>query len=313
MQAPVTDFITIENNPPPPGAEISFMDAPDGARLRTAFFPVDNPRGTVTLAPGWSEFIEKYFEVVGDLHARSLNVAIMDWRGQGLSDWPGRWKGYVDQITGDLSAFQETQVVERFKGPYLLLTHSMGGLPGLKLLGPGYDGFARAVLCAPLTRLFPSMLNSLAGITAAALCRIGFSDMAVSRQEDDSRLFDDNMFTTCPVRHARFRALQDAEPRAMRMAPTYGWVDSVIRASREIHAPGHFDAMTTPTLIVSAGDERRIDGEDHADIATRSPLIEQVEIDGALHEVMMERDDLRANFWDAVDPFMAPALGAVST
>ena len=43
-------------------------------------------KGTVCIFPGRTEFIEKYFEVVRDLRARGFAVAVLDWRGQGLSD-----------------------------------------------------------------------------------------------------------------------------------------------------------------------------------------------------------------------------------
>ena len=51
-------------------------------------------RGTVVVLGGRAEFIEKYFEVIGELLARDFAVAALDWRGQGGSArrlWPGAW------------------------------------------------------------------------------------------------------------------------------------------------------------------------------------------------------------------------------
>ncbi len=68
-------------------APISSACAPsDGAQLRAAFWrPEGVPRGTVALVQGRAEFIEKYYEVVGELLERGFVVASFDWRGQGLS------------------------------------------------------------------------------------------------------------------------------------------------------------------------------------------------------------------------------------
>ena len=50
------------------------------------FEPPAGRKGTLCVFPGRAEFIEKYFEVVRDARARGFAVAILDWRGQGLSE-----------------------------------------------------------------------------------------------------------------------------------------------------------------------------------------------------------------------------------
>ena len=42
-------------------------------------------KGTIILQSGRTEFIEKYYEVVSEFIERGYAVAMMDWRGQGLS------------------------------------------------------------------------------------------------------------------------------------------------------------------------------------------------------------------------------------
>jgi lysophospholipase len=300
----MTRFISIDANPIPAGAEASEFIADDGARLRTAFFPTAGATKTIIVAPGWAEFIEKYFEVADELRERDFNVAIMDWRGQGLSDTPSAWGGYFDRIADDLRAFREGPAETRFPGPCYLLTHSMGGLPALMLLGKGYDRFERAVLCAPLTRLFPPATNVVLGAAASAASALGAGNAPVARKNDNARVFEGNMFTTDPARHGRFRDLQDAEPAAALTAPTFGWVKEAMRASKMIHEKGFFDSLKVPIRIISAGAERRVDGADHANIAGRNTLIDHIVVEGALHEIMMERDELRDAFWDNVDAFL---------
>ena len=304
----MTRFIEIDNFPVPPHAEAGEFSASDGAKLRTAFFPAENPRGTVIVAPGWSEFIEKYFEVVEDLRERRLNVAMMDWRGQGLSDDPDGWDGYFHRLSQDLLEFRDGPVAARFGGPCLLITHSMGGLPALLLMARGDEGFARAVLTAPMTRLFSPTANAVLRAAAVAVSSLGGANKRIYRGEDDSRAFDQNMLTSDPNRHRRFRELQDAEPAAARPAPTYGWVRDAMKMSKAIHQKGFFDHLKTPILIVSAGAERRVDGADHKNIADMSARITHASVDEALHEIMMEADEYRTDFWAKVDKFFAPAL-----
>ncbi len=301
-------FIEIDENPVPRDASVVTFQAPDGARLRAGLFPAPGARGTVIVAPGWAEFTEKYFEVVDALRDRGLNVAIMDWRGQGLSTRPDKWAGYFETLASDLKAFRDGPVAARFGGPYLLLTHSMGGLPALLLLASGDEGFSRAVLTAPMTRLFNGAGNAVYGAVAATACMAGGENAKVFRRLDDSKAFEGNVLTKDPSRHERFRLLQEAEPDIALFAPTYGWVREAVRTSKRIHEAGFFDRLKTPVKVISAGDEQVIDGADHAAIAAMSEHIDHVTVDGAFHEIMMERDEYRKPFWNHVDAFFAPAL-----
>lgn len=300
-------FIEIAENPVPANATVGEFKSFDGATLRYAFFAKESARGTIILEPGWSEFIEKYFETIDDLRARGWAVAMMDWRGQGLSDrdrdTSRDWNGYFGRLREDLRLFTDTIVATHLPAPFHLMTHSMGGLPGLMLLADGSEQFASAVLCAPMTRVFKPVpsLAYRAGVSLA--CLAGMANTTVGSGSEDARQFEGNMFTTDPRRHERFRLLQLAEPRACVASPTYGWVRESFRDSDRLHKMNALANIKAPTMIVSAGAERRIDGTDHPLIAERSSFISNKVIDGALHEIMMERDALRDQFLNAVETF----------
>ena len=62
-------------DPIPDGATSEWLTAKDGTRLRVArWVPASPLRGTVLLLNGRKEFIEKYFEAIGDLLARDFAV-----------------------------------------------------------------------------------------------------------------------------------------------------------------------------------------------------------------------------------------------
>ena len=186
----------------------------------------------------------------------------------------------------------------------------MGGMPALLLLATGYEGFERAVLCAPMTRLFREPMNTLTGFGANAACLFGLDGVEVARGEDDSESFDGNMFTTDPQRHERFRQLKIAEPKAALSSPTYGWVREAMRASAELHKADFFKDLKTPVRIITAGEEKRVDASDHALMAAASTLIDQVTIPGALHEIMMERDEIQDVFWKEAFGFLGASAAS---
>src|SRR6202795_1713512 len=81
------DLVATPKTPIPLGASTGYIEVRKGIRLRFASWQsvLRERRGTVCIFPGRTEFIEKYFEVVGELRRRGFAVAVLDWRGQGGS------------------------------------------------------------------------------------------------------------------------------------------------------------------------------------------------------------------------------------
>src|SRR5262245_318799 len=105
------DLVSISANPVPETAVCGALKTSDGVTLRFArWAPPPGRKGTVCLFQGRAEFIEKYFETVRDLRSRGFAVAMLDWRGQGLSQrmLKNPRKGYVrnfNQYQIDLETF----------------------------------------------------------------------------------------------------------------------------------------------------------------------------------------------------------------
>src|SRR5690606_13853054 len=115
--------------------------AEDGARLRAAAAasaPGAPRRGSVLIAPGRTETVEKYFETMRDLAARGFHSFVIDHRGQGLSDRPASGgRGHIDRF--ERYGMDFACAVAAFSGhdlprPWIGLGHSMGGLVMLEIL-----------------------------------------------------------------------------------------------------------------------------------------------------------------------------------
>ena len=286
-----------------------FLPAP-GAALRWAAWTAPGPsRGSVVLLGGRGEFIEKYAtEIVGELLGRGFSVFALDWRGQGLSERaladPG--KGHIDSFdtyVADLALFLDEVVVPTAPRPILGLCHSMGSHITLRFLaehGPG--PLSGAVLVAPMTALRrEAMLRSvlmvmpeLAAIEERYLFGTG-PFVALARE------FNAN-FVTHDQRRYRFTELWfAADPRLTLGGPTVGWARQAARSMTAAAAPGYLERIDLPLVLVSAGDDPLVDSRSHPGVAARLRNARLVTVAGALHEVMMETDPLRAEFWQAFD------------
>ncbi|GGD10667.1 alpha/beta fold hydrolase [Aquisalinus flavus] len=310
------DFIEIDAAPVPPGGQCFFQPAPDGARLRVATFAAQEPRGTIVLLNGRCEIIEKYFEVTQDLLSRGFNVATMDWRGQGLSSrmLAVSEKGHIKSFgtyLADLKLFLKKVVHKQFSGPYFALSHSMGGTPLLQLLAEGYDGFHGAVLSSPMTRLFRTLpARHAVRLMANGAVTLGMGQKQVFGVPEYSMHFENNNLTSDETRHTMFRQLLEAAPNAAVHAPTYGWLHAAIKALDGLNAPGALAAIKIPVLIVSSGADTTVDGANSVRLGTLYDQITTTEVDGALHEVLMERDVYRDRFWQAFDAYVTERLAA---
>jgi len=295
----------------PEGGEARWLAMPDGARLRV-FTWEGGSRGTVFFFGGRTEFVEKYFEVVGELRARGFSVVSLDWRGQGLSTrlLPDRRKGHIDDFTTfdrDL-AHVMAEIAPGFPKPWFALAHSMGGTILLAAAHDHPDWFTGVVLSAPMLGLKFSgkaMALTVRGM-ATGLDALGFGKRYLpggTPKAADENPFERNILTHDERRYALLQALIRAEPALGLGSATVGWLHAAFRAIDRLSALGWLAAVRTPVLICAAERDSLIDGAALRHAAVHLPAGELVEIAGSRHEILIELDACRAAFWGAFDAF----------
>lgn len=299
--------------PPPVGTTFDFLDVGAHTLIRYAHWPKPGARATILLLPGFSEFIEKYFEVVDDLLARNLSVFAIDWRSQGLSSRPLENRNKVhlesfEQYLADLHRFVEVVVRPQAADPVVLLAHSMGGHLALRYMHDHSQMIQGAVLTAPMADIwFPPGMKLGARISTqiALLTRredryiLGSEDYGAKRQR-----FEGNRLTSDPERFAASHAAIAANPDLAVGGPTYGWLAAALRSIRIMNGPGFPEAIKTPTCLVGAGADRIVSTPANQQLAARMPNAEPFVIDGAQHEILMERDQYREQFFKRFDGFL---------
>jgi lysophospholipase len=300
-----------------------FYLAAGAVKLRTARFEAEGS-GLCLILNGQTEFIEKYFEVVDEFRGRGFSVVTFDWRGQGGSDrlLPDRRKAHIEDFTAydqDLdTVIREVLKPMTAEGGTIkpiAVAHSMGGNVLLRRLHDVQGEFAAAILSAPMVGISPRVVPWwLVERIAHHLNRNGPSPDFVwgMGKRDQLKLpFALQIVTSDAKRYARNQALLAADPELRLNGPTWGWLAAALNSVALLEKPGYAEAIETPALILGAGSDRVCDTEAARAFAVRLPRAEYVEIDGAQHELLMERDRLRATWWTAVDAFLkknAPAL-----
>jgi lysophospholipase len=300
-------LIGIAEAPVPEGARAFWLKGADGARLRVALFGAQGPaQGSVVLSPGRTEPIEKYFEVIGRLRARGFTVLAHDWRGQGLSAraLPDRLKGHAQGLEPFVAdyALMLDQMATELPQPWISVAHSMGaGLVMLALSG-GEKRLAGAMFTAPMIGLNAvRVLPKAAGLIARTAARCGLAGAYVQRHDPFGQAFQGNVLTHDETRYERYMAQLKACPDLALGGPTWGWLDYALSAGAILSRPQAAQAVRAPFSIVAAGEDRLVLSASAERFARAAPDGRFVEVPGAFHEIMMERDDIRAVFWQEFD------------
>ena len=306
-------LISIPANPVPDNFIAGALKTPDGVSLRYARWqPPAGRKGTVCILQGRGEWIEKYFETVRDLRARGFAVAALDWRGQGLSDraLSDRHKGYVrdfSEYDSDLETFMREIVLPDCPPPLFAIGHSTGATILIRAAYQGRRWFDRMVLTAPLIDLVGFGATTTARILVRVMRMAGFGSMYVPRGEVgimESRPFAGNILTSDPVRYARNAAILEAEPALALGQPTVAWTDAAFRAMRTMREHSYPSRIRQPMLIMAAGNDAVVSNAAIEDFAGLLRAGSQLVIAGSNHEVLMEQDRFRSQFWAAFDAYV---------
>ncbi len=312
------ELLNIPTNPVPAGAVSGDFEGYDGKPIRYAYWKATGAenRGTICLFSGRTEFIEKYFETINELRSRGFAVVSMDWRGQGgsvrLLDNPkkGHIEKYEDFIA-DADIFMDKIVLPNCPAPYIAIGHSMGGHLLLRLCAAENCKFERAILSSPMfgfaKETTPVSVSTLKMIT-------GFSRFigrgskffpGGSEQPWDNKPFEENKVSSDKARYERAQAILAAAPELGLGDPTVNWLNASCKSILQVMNPRFTSGIKIPMLFLASGSDGIVDSSATEKLAGQIETATYHLIPDARHELMMERDDIRQQFWDRFDAFVA--------
>jgi lysophospholipase len=307
------DLVSIPANPVPEGAVTGMLTTRDGVSIRYArWHPPPGRKGTVCLFQGRAEFIEKYFETVRELRNHGFAVATLDWRGQGgsqraLSDPRKGHVGDFSEYEIDAETFMTQIVLPDCPPPLFAIGHSMGGSVMLRLARRGNRWFDRIVLSAPLIRLAGARGSSYPRVAVKTMRLAGMGSAYVPGGSSTPIAvgpFINNNATSDPVRYARTKAVLEAAPGLGIGSPTVSWLDAAYRAMAEFANPAFAGKIRQPLMLIAAGRDQVVSTAAIEEIAIRLRAGSHLIVAGSRHELMMEQDSYRGQFWAAFNAFV---------
>ncbi len=290
-------------------AELEYVTTRDGARLRCALWssPQATPRGTVMIMTGYSEFIEKYYEVAWDLQKMGFAVLCFDWRGQGLSTraHPER-RGWVQNyatMVDDAIEISEWLQRRGAPSPLLGLGHSMGGNVCIRLLQNHPSLFQAAVVTAPMLGL-KGLPNWLLRSLTEAVSRAGMDGSFAPGAKENDPHGPHIPLSSDQRRIDAWRSYLRTDPWLITHGVTWRWLREAVASIQEVIQPANAARITTPLLIANPLSDSLVDPVPTRRFADMCDAAQLLEVADSEHELLQECDSLRAQFFNAFDAFI---------
>ncbi|MBI6549562.1 lysophospholipase L2 [Xenorhabdus lircayensis] len=271
---------------------------------------------TLVILPGRSESYVKYPEVAYDFYHLGYDIFIVDHRGQGRSGrmLDDRQKGHVeefDHYVDDLATFVELEVALRQSHCCYALAHSMGGaILSRFLLRHQEPVFRAVVLCAPMFGINLPMPRWLANflVNQAEPHAKRRNAYALSTGQWQPSPYYINLLTHSYARYQRFLRYYADYPELRLGGPTYHWMrESMLMGDNLVENAGK---IQTPLMVLQASEDKVVSNrellafcESRQKAGTGKKEQKPLVIQGAHHEILFEKDVLRAQALNAICDF----------
>ncbi|KAA8996423.1 lysophospholipase L2 [Affinibrenneria salicis] len=288
----------------------------DDIPIRYARFTSPDHDRVIAIFPGRIESYVKYGEVAYDLFRQGYDVLILDHRGQGRSGrlLADRHRGHVERFSDyseDVALFWRHCLAGSDYRRRFAVAHSMGGAILAQFLLQQPQTFDAAVLCAPMFGIHLPVPRWLAWrILDWAERRPAMRDYyAIGTGQWRPLPYSMNVLTHSRERYRRNVHFYADYPELRVGGPTYHWLREALLAGQRIIA----DAadLSTPLLILQAEDDRVVDNHSQALFcqararAGHAGIAALQVIAGARHEILFEKDDIRAQAFDAIVHYLS--------
>ncbi|MEC8314274.1 MAG: alpha/beta hydrolase, partial [Pseudomonadota bacterium] len=227
-----------------PKGEAHFFNLNGDNKLRVAFWNLSSSKGTIFLQSGRTEFIEKYYEVISEFIDRGYAVAMMDWRGQGLSSRVSKniRIGHIDNFKtfdDDFIKIVEECFKTRCPSPFIGFGHSMGGCLLASYFISEKNLLEKCILCAPMVSVRANAMSRRIVKLLGLLDNIGYGSFPMQKPSWDSEdgwieePFEDNALTTDRKRFERsFKFLKKCPELGVK-GITVGWLKHALNRTNQ--------------------------------------------------------------------------------
>lgn len=264
---------------------------------RHCIHPESAVRKLMILVNGRAENMLKWSELAYDFYHQGYDVLLFDHRGQGYS---GRLlkdvdNGYLDEFRFYVDDM--TKVIEKATALFAystqhLVAHSLGALISTYYLANQAHRIDKAVLSSPFygvplkSPIRDELIIALMNLLGQGR-RYVFGKGAYKPAD-----LNQNELSFCRTRMKWMNRVNCKYAHLHLGGPTFRWVHLCLNAIKRL--PSIIPRIETPVLILQAEKEKIVENKTLAKLTALFPQGQLELIENAKHEILFERDELRA-------------------
>lgn len=275
------------------------------------------PQCLIICLQGLSEFCEKYFELAHWALNNNFGFFTFDWMGQGrstryLPDTPHKRHSNTFQedlidLKNLITTAKKTLPEDiRQKTPLILLGHSTGANLGLRFLEQDnnkifdFAGFSSPLLGIDgVDKLPVSLAHSLSGFLKTLFPKsyvFGGCDWSESIRTNNKK----NVFSSDELRRTIHNYWCKKDPSLQVGSPTFTWLHDAMSSIKYLQNIHHLKNITSPCFFGLAQNDKIVSNTLALKAIEKMPNAHHVILQGAMHEILMEKDCIRSVFLDYI-------------
>ncbi len=258
---------------------------------------MDNEKGAIVISNGRRESVIKYKELIYDLYRDGYSVYILDHRGQGFSDRinkTDKQMGHIDDFeyyVSDLKIYYDKFVKINDHKKIFLLAHSMGATIGARYIEKFTQDFDVAALSSPMFGLkFPAC--ELIGLLTGDKPKYLFSE---KNYDNEEKSFSTNNLTHSKIRYEAMINMYENNPSTKIGGPSYQWAYQSCKIFKKIFK--NLKNIEIPIILIQAGEDKVVTANAQKkfvfELKKLGKDVQGFFIDGAYHEILIEKDEYR--------------------
>ena len=269
----------------------------------------------IVISHGFSEFAEKYNEVIYYFLQQGCSVYILEHRGHGYSEREvsDAQKVYIrnfEDYVKDLDCFMK-KMNYRMEQHRILFAHSMGGAIAARYVEEHPKVFERAILSSPMFRMQTGKYPWwVAKMTAAFYVKTKRGDRYAAGQSGFSGR-PDFEHSSCISRERYYyifgQRLENS--RYQTNGGTYGWLLASMKATEVLMQKKNLEHIKIPVLIFIAGNDHMVDNRAIAVFANHVDTASLVCMPASKHEIFNADYKTRCRYYHEIFDFIMKNRG----
>lgn len=273
----------------------------------------ENSKGTIVISHGYSEYLDKYDELIYYFTSMGYSVFAMEHRGHGNSGNLGiadssqiyveDFDYYVEDFKKFIDEIVNTNKEEDDK--LFLYAHSMGGGIGTLFLERYPEYFDAAVLNAPMLEIdtgnFPEFIAKTVALGADIFGFDGTYILGKGPYEENYDL--ENSGTSSAERYDYVYNNLVENEIAQRGDGAFKWLNEAFKATSEATSKKNASKVAIPVILFQAGNDTYVRPGGQDEFAAYAQNCKIIKIDDAKHEMYRESDDILLGYLNTIFAF----------